>query len=68
MTYSNQAVVKIVKGKAEGKCTLSAFEKVWEPRGWKIKKDKSTRSGGLTKSENSNEASTDEKPNEGEQS
>ena len=58
MTYANQAVVKIVKGKSEGSATQQSFEKVWEPRGWKIKEDKPKRKrGALTPTDNSSEVS-----------
>ena len=68
MTYSNQAVVKIVKGKSEGTCTLQAFEKVWEPRGWKIDEDKPKRKtkpkSGLTDTDTSSEVSNNNEQKE----
>jgi len=61
MTYANQAVVRIVKGKSEGTATQQAFEKVWEPLGWRIDEDKpkskTKPKRGLTNKDTSSEAS-----------
>lgn len=64
MTYPNQRVVKMKKGKKTGTAVYTAFKGVWEPRGWKLVDDAPVGVTGTIK-DTGNEVSTTEKKEEG---